>query len=75
VGEVLVDVGFDERLFAILDFRAEVRVGTASEALAELVPPEFPPPRFRFLMTSVFRDKGRTTPWSLRKRPQALHRG
>lgn len=31
--------------------------------------------RFRFLMTSVLRDSGRTTPWSFRKRPQALHRG
>jgi hypothetical protein len=43
-----------------------------------LVPPTGrpePEPRLRFLMTSVFRDNGRTTPWSLRKRPQALHRG
>lgn len=43
-----------------------------------LVPPTGrpePEPRFRFLMTSVFRLRGRTTPWSLRKRPQALHSG
>jgi hypothetical protein len=43
-----------------------------------LVPPTGmlePEPRFLFLMTSVFRLSGRTTPCSLRKRPQALHRG
>jgi hypothetical protein len=34
-----------------------------------------PEPRFRFLMTSVFKLSGRTTPCSLRKRPQALQRG
>lgn len=34
-----------------------------------------PEPRLRFLMTSVLRERGRTTPCSLRKRPQALHRG
>ena len=31
--------------------------------------------RLRFLITSVFSDRGRTTPCSLRNRPQALHRG
>jgi hypothetical protein len=36
---------------------------------------EAPDPRLRFLMTSVFSDRGRTTPWSLRKRPQALQSG
>ncbi len=43
-----------------------------------LVPPTGrpePEPRLRFLMTSVLRERGRTTPWSLRKRPQALQRG
>jgi hypothetical protein len=43
-----------------------------------LVPPTGrpdPEPRFRFLMTSVFKLRGRTTPWSLRNRPHALHRG
>lgn len=43
-----------------------------------LVPPTgrlLPDPRFLFLMTSVFKLSGRTTPWSFRKRPQALHRG
>jgi len=36
---------------------------------------EFPLPLFRFLMTSVLRESGRTTPWSFRNNPQALHRG
>lgn len=31
--------------------------------------------RFRFLMTSVFKLRGRTVPWSFRNRPHALHRG
>jgi hypothetical protein len=31
--------------------------------------------RLRFLITSVFKERGRTTPWSFRNRPQALHRG
>jgi hypothetical protein len=34
-----------------------------------------PLPRFRFLITSVFKLSGRTTPCNLRKRPQALQRG
>ena len=34
-----------------------------------------PLPRFLFLITSVFRDSGLTTPCSFKKRPQALHRG
>lgn len=34
-----------------------------------------PEPRFRFLMTSVFRLSGRTTPCSFRNKPQALQRG
>ena len=43
-----------------------------------LVPPIgrlAPDPRLRFLMTSVFKLSGRTTPCSFRNRPQALHRG
>lgn len=36
---------------------------------------EAPDPRFRFLITSVFKERGRTTPWSFKKRPQALQRG
>lgn len=43
-----------------------------------LVPPTetpVPEPRFRFLMTSVFKLRGLTTPWSFRKSPQALQRG
>lgn len=34
-----------------------------------------PLPRLRFLITSVFKLSGRTTPCSLRNRPQALQRG
>lgn len=34
-----------------------------------------PLPLLRFLITSVFRERGRTTPCSFRKRPQALQRG
>jgi len=44
----------------------------------DIVGPELgglPVPLLRFLMTSVFRLNGRTTPWSLRNRPHALHSG
>ena len=34
-----------------------------------------PLPRLRFLMTSVLSESGRTTPWSFKNKPQALHRG
>lgn len=34
-----------------------------------------PLPRLRFLITSVFRDNGLTTPCNLRNSPQALHKG
>lgn len=34
-----------------------------------------PLPRLRFLMTSVLSDSGRTTPWSFKNSPQALHSG
>lgn len=43
-----------------------------------LVPPTGrlePEPRFRFLMTSVLRLSGRTTPCNFKNRPQALHSG
>lgn len=36
---------------------------------------EFPLPRLRFLITSVLRESGRTTPWSFKNSPQALHNG
>jgi hypothetical protein len=36
---------------------------------------EFPLPRFRFLITSVLRESGRTTPCSFRNSPQALQSG
>ena len=74
MGEVSADVELDAFLFAILDFRVDCRVGAVSLAGAEFVP-ELPPPRLRFLMTSVLRERGRTTPWSLRNNPQALHNG
>ena len=47
------------------------------EERADAVPTgiEFPLPRLRFLMTSVLRDNGRTTPCSFRNKPQALHKG
>ena len=50
----------DEFRLATLFFRAEDRVGAASAGVVVVV--EFPPPRLRFLMTSVFRESGRTTP-------------
>lgn len=34
-----------------------------------------PVPRFRFLITSVFKLRGRTTPCNFRNKPQALHSG
>lgn len=43
-----------------------------------LVPPTGklePEPRFLFLMTSVFRLNGRTTPCNFKNKPQALHSG
>jgi hypothetical protein len=47
------------------------------DALADDVPTGIvaPLPRLRFLMMSVFRESGRTTPCNFRKRPQALQRG
>ena len=36
---------------------------------------EFPVPRFRFFITSVFKESGLTTPCNLRNRPQALQSG
>ena len=72
VGDVSAEVDF---LLATLDFRADVRVGTVSLAGMELVAVAFPPPRLRFLMTSVLSDRGRTTPWSFRNNPHALQRG
>lgn len=42
---------------------------------AEPTGAEFPLPRFRFLITSVLSESGRTTPCSLRNKPHALHKG
>lgn len=41
----------------------------------EVVVAGLPLPRFRFLITSVFRLSGLTTPCSFRNKPQALHSG
>lgn len=60
--------------------------GPEAEAEAPLLPFFFdlvleptgrlaPEPRFLFLITSVFKLSGLTTPWSFKKRPQALQRG
>lgn len=44
-------------------------------ALLPTPPTVGPDPRFRFLMTSVFRLSGLTTPWSFKNKPQALQSG
>lgn len=50
-------------------------VAAELEPFLPRTPALLPDPRFRFLMTSVFKLRGRTTPWSFRNRPHALHRG
>jgi hypothetical protein len=70
VGEFSPDVLVDPFL-ATEFFRAEVRVGAVSVVVVVV----FPPPRLRFLITSVFKERGRTTPCSLRNNPHALHSG
>ena len=60
-GEVCTTEFFRDDFF---DDRVEPTVETA-----------FPLPLFLFLITSVLSDRGRTTPCSFRKRPQALHKG
>jgi len=69
-GEVSPDVLL-EPFFATEFLRAEVRVGAVSVVGVAVLPP----PRLRFLMTSVLSDRGRTTPCNLRNNPHALHRG
>ena len=49
----------------------DARVDAAPEATGI----DAPDPRFLFLITSVFKESGRTTPWSFKNSPQALHRG
>lgn len=58
-------------LSAMLDFFA-ARVEATGPVVGG---PVWPEPRLRFLMTSVLRERGRTTPWSFRNKPQALQRG
>jgi hypothetical protein len=67
----LFDVGVVTGVWAIEFFRDdffEARVAATPTGA-------FPLPRLRFLITSVFSDKGRTTPCSFRKSPQALQSG
>lgn len=70
VGEFSPDVVADPFLTTEF-FRAEVRVGAVSVVVVVV----FPPPLFRFLITSVFNESGRTTPCNLRNSPHALHSG
>lgn len=80
--EPVVDFGDSESLavFTVLEF---VVVACATEffRLADFLDREVPTgaelplPRLRFLMTSVLRLRGRTTPCSFKNKPQALHSG
>ena len=47
----------------------------ADRVLVPLTGTVAPEPRLRFLITSVFKLNGLTTPCNLRNRPQALHSG
>lgn len=66
---------------AMDEFFRDVAVEFAPDALPPFfdllpTPPTVgPDPRFRFLITSVFRLSGLTTPWSFRNKPQALQSG
>ena len=63
LAEVLLDWAIEFLRLAILRDREEVLVDG------------LPLPRLRFLMTSVFKLSGRTTPCNLRNKPQALQSG
>lgn len=61
-----------------LEFLREATVEPALFFALELAPPMgrlAPDPLFLFLMTSVFKLRGRTTPCNLRNKPHALHSG
>jgi len=83
--EPAVDFGDSDSLAALPDEGVVAGVWTIEffrdDFFDERVEPEptldtvLPLPRFRFLITSVLSDNGRTTPCSFRKRPQALHKG
>lgn len=66
-----VGMGAEDTEVWLVEFLREVFLPALAPAPAATL---LPPPRLRFLMTSVLRARGRTTPWSLRNRPQALHR-
>lgn len=83
--EPAVDFGDSDSFGALLEVGVVVGVWTMEffredffEERVDPVPTElivFPLPRLRFLMTSVLRDSGRTTPCSFKNKPQALHSG
>ena len=63
---------------AIVEFLREAAPDPAFFFDLVFVPPTGrvePVPRFLFLMTSVFKLKGRTTPWSFKNKPHALQSG
>lgn len=65
-----------EEFFLVFVPEAAVEAAPFFDLEPEVVPGTLDPePRFRFLITSVFKLKGLTTPWSFKKRPQALQRG
>ena len=83
-GAVLFSLGllFARDETAAVEFFLDADAEFAPEAVPlaaffDLAPPPTlgPEPRLRFLMTSVFRLSGLTTPWSFRNRPQALQSG
>lgn len=77
------DLGESASFERALDVMGGGRVACATEflRLAAFLARELPiapvlaAPRFRFLITSVLRLSGRTTPCSFRNNPQALHKG
>lgn len=83
--EPVVDLGDSDSFAALLDVGVVAGVWTMEffldDFFEERVDPEptelkaLPLPRLRFLMTSVLRDRGRTTPCSFKNKPQALHSG
>ena len=67
----LCDVGVVTGVWAIEFFRDDF-----FDDRVEAVPTgALPLPRLRFLITSVFKDNGRTTPCSFKNRPHALQSG
>ena len=63
-----VEAGVCAREF-LREFFFEARVAAEPTGIV------WPLPRLRFLITSVFSDRGRTTPCNFKNKPQALHKG